>query len=214
MTEEVVVAPGANDSGTSSVTVSAPPAAPQGENWEKRFNGLNTAYQKLQKKFETLEAERDQLLADKETILQDDKSAKAQLTKLQADLQALTGEKEALSGQITSLQAQKERVSLVMSEFTDLAPFEAKGLLPPATTAEEMRTKFEEFRQALSSTVQQSVQGKASGAAPVSGGGGGQPPTQSKEQIYAELTRLAGARTPEQRARYDELVQAWDKMNQ
>lgn len=213
MTEEVVIdAPGATDSGT--VTVSAPPAAPQGENWERRFNGLNTAYQKLQKKYEALEAEHNSVLAEKEAMLQDGKGVKSQLEKLQADIQALTSEKESLSGQITSLQSQKERVSLVMSEFTDLAPFEAKGLLPPASTPEEMRQKFAEFRDALSSTVQQSVKDKAQGSGPVAGGGGGQPPILSKEQIYRELTQLAGARSPEDRARYEDLVKAWDKLNQ
>lgn len=210
MTEEVVIeAPGEPE-----VKPSAPPAAPQGENWEKRFNGLNAAYQKLQKKYEALEAEHNNLVAEKETILQDDKSKKSQLDKLQSDLQALASERESLSTEISSLQSQRERMSLIMSEFTDLAPFEAKGLLPTATTAEELRQKFDKFREALSSTVQQSLKDKAKGSGPTGGGGGGQPPTLSKEEIYARLTRLAGARTPEERTEYDELVKAWDKLNQ
>jgi len=196
-----------------SGTAKAPTATPQSVNWEKRFNGLNSAYQKLQDKYTALEEERNTLLASIEESKQGDRLTKAQVEKLQADLLSAQTEKESLSTQITTLQATKQRINLVMAEFPELAQFEAKGLLPNASTEEEMRSKFTDFRLALGGMVQQSVQGKAQGAGPAPSGAGTQAPTLTREQIYAELTRLAGSRKDEDRLRYTELLKAWDNLN-
>jgi hypothetical protein len=182
------------------------------EDYEKRFKGLQKLFDRQQKKVAELEEERDSLLEARETLSQGDKQKQAALDKAKVDLDLLNKEKETLSLKLSSQEATAKRTNLILSEFSDLAAFEAQGLLPAAATEEEMREKFTKFRDALGKTIDKNVQDRVQGTGPGPTGPTEPPAGRTKEQIYAELTRLAGSRSPEDRKKYDELVAEWDKL--
>jgi len=187
-------------------------AAQPGEDYEKRFKGLQKLFDKNQKRLEALEAERDTLLESRESLTQTEKQRLAELDKAKVDLDLAIKEKETLTAKLSTHEANAQRTKIILSEFSDLSAFEAQGLLPAASTEEEMRTKFTAFRTALGTTIDKNVQQKIQGAGPAPTGAGNPPVGRSKETIYAELQRLAGSRSPEDRAKYDALVEEWDKL--
>jgi hypothetical protein len=94
----------------------------------------------------------------------------------------------------------------------DLAPFEAKGLIPLADNVEDMKATFENFRQAFNTTVDQTMKNRMTGMSAAASNN--EPPQpRTKETVYAELTRLAGARSPQERAQYDALMKEWLLLN-
>jgi len=189
-----------------------PPPQPP-EDYEARFKGLQRTYDALQKKLDAAEDQRTKALADAEVLRQSDSQRQAALDKLQKDLDAIKAEKEAVATQLSSQAALLARKSLILTEFSDLASFEAGGLLPPATTEEEMRTVFTKFREAYQKSVGEEVARKVqmAGPAPTSNL---PPAARSKEQVYARLTQLAGSRPgSKDREEYDALLGQWDEMN-
>jgi len=187
--------------------------AQPGEDYEKRFKGLQKLFEKQQKKIADLEGERDSLLEARESLSQGDKQKQAELNKAKVDLDLLAREKETLTAKLGSQEAQAKRINLILSEFSDLSAFEAQGLLPAATTEEEMRTKFAAFRETLGKTVNKGVQERVQGTGPGPTGPIEPPAGHTKEWLYAELNRLAGSRNPEDRRKYDELIAEWDKLD-
>ena len=197
-----------------SVTSTVPPViASQGEDYEKRFKGLQKLYDKQHSEFENLQNEHATTIEGREAILQAQKQAQTQLDATKAELATLNTEKETLAAQVKIHETQALRSRLILSEYTDLAAFEASGLLPPAQTEEEMKTKFSAFREALGKSVSQTVKEKLQGASPASTSPTTPTPTRSKEEVYAELLRLSGSRKPEDRARRDVLTVEWDELN-
>lgn len=189
------------------------PAPAPGEDYEKRYKGLQRTYDTLQAKAQKLEEEKSALLGDTELLRQNEKKYTDDLKKVQDELTALKAEKENLTTQLTSHQTLLTRSKLIMGEFSDLALFEANGLLPAATTEEEMRSLFTKFRETYTKAVGDGVQKKVAGAGPAPTGGG-EPPALSKESIYAEMTRLAGSKPgTKERTRYEELLRQWDELH-
>ena len=208
-----------NPSGVTSepvqpaTTTVQPVIAPQGEDYEKRFKGLQKLFDTQRKELETLQLEHSTSVEGREALLQQQKQAQAQLDATKAQLSALTTEKETLLAQVKIHETQALRSKLILADFTDLAAFEARGLLPPADTEEEMKSKFTAFREALGTTVSQTIKEKLQGASPAATSPTTPNPTRSKEEVYAELTRLAGSRKPEDRAKRDALTVEWDELN-
>lgn len=195
-----------NDNKPSNV----PPS--QGEDWEKRYKGLSATYTKLQAQFQKLTEDHEKLLGTREELEVNAKSVKAEIEKMKSDLDALTAEKEKLTQQLTTQEAKEVRTKLILSEYPDLAAFEAKGLLPAGATPEETKQLLDNFREALGSSVDQTLQKKVQGSG-ATAVGPTVAPKRSKEQIYAELTRLAGSRNPEDRVKYEALIVEWDDLN-
>lgn len=205
-----------NPSGVTSESIvpeTRPVTTPQGEDYEKRFKGLQKLFEKQQKELTELQAEHSSTIEGREELLQQQKQAQALLDATKTQISALTTEKEALAAQVKIHETQALRSKLILSDFTDLAAFEARGLLPPANTEEEMKSKFSAFREALGTTVSQTVKEKLQGASPAATSPTTPTPTRSKEEVYAELTRLAGSRKPEDRAKRDALTAEWDELN-
>jgi len=188
----------------------APPAQPE-VNWEDRYKGLQRTFDRTQKELNALKEKEENILEQSETTKQSEREAKAQLDKLQKELEKKQAEFDSLTGELATHKAKGERADLIMSDFSDLAPFEAKGLLPQAETIEEMKEKFQAFRDALKDTVQAGVQEQVTGAGPASTGGG-RSPRRSKEQIFARLQQLAGTRDQTERLEYNALLAEWDEI--
>jgi chromosome segregation ATPase len=185
----------------------------QEEDYEKRFKGLQKLFDKQQKELNDLKQEHASTVEGREAILQAQRQAQTDYEKTKADLDVLNAEKTTLTSQLTAQEARAQRASLILAEFSDLAAFEAKGLLPAATTEEEMRTKFTSFREAVGTTVNKTVQEKLLNASPSPTGLTTITTTRSKEDVYAELTRLAGSRKPEDRQKREDLIREWDELN-
>ncbi len=189
------------------------PPAQQEEDWEKRFKGLQRVYDKAQNSLTDLQSEHATTLEGQEALKQAQRQAQAELEKAQASLDALIKEKDTLASQLTSESAKAKRAVLILSEFSDLAAFEAAGMLPAATTEEEMRTKFTKFREVYAGSVNKTVQDRLKGSSPGPTAPTTPTPTRSKEEVYAELNRLAGSRKPEDRAKREALMAEWDEIN-
>lgn len=181
--------------------------------WEARYKGLQRTYDKLDKEHTALKGKYDQQQEEHETALQESRKKLNEYDEFKKTFQALENDKSSLEKELASHRAQVDRTKTIMAKFPDLAPFEAQGLLPEAPTIEELETKLENFRKAIGDSVDKSALDKLRGYTPPSASNNQPPATQSKEQVYAELTRLSGRRTPEQQARYEELLRIWDDLN-
>jgi chromosome segregation ATPase len=181
--------------------------------WEKRFKGLQATYDKLQKKYSDLEAEVQRLTGDLEEARQGARGHEGEKKTLNEKLAAAEAEKATLQGQVQTHQQSAERARLIMGEFQDLAPFEAKGLLPSAANLEELKQKLTDYRATIGSMVNSGVQNRIAGQSPATSSAANNSGTPSKEQVYSELARLAGTRNPTEQKRYQELMALWEEMN-
>jgi hypothetical protein len=203
-TEEAVVE---ETTGTAETTTTQPE-----DNWEDRFKGLQRTFNRTKNELEKLREKEEDLLEQSETSKQNEQDLKGKLEDLQSLAEKAQTELDRLTGELATQEAKGKRAELIMSDFADLAQFEAKGLLPDAEDEDEMVEKFTAFREALSSTVSAGVEQKLTGTAPSDTGGGKETPSKSKAEIYTRLQQLAGTRDPEQRAEYQRLLAQWDKL--
>jgi chromosome segregation ATPase len=121
------------------------------EDYEARFKGLQPKVQELAEANKSLTSERLQLLgtiSEQEAQLT---AAQKQLEEKQGEVDAATKAQEESQGTIDTLEAQIERQTLIMSEFPDLAQMEAKGLINPALSGDELKTHLGEMRSILKS---------------------------------------------------------------
>jgi hypothetical protein len=198
---------------TGAVTDVIPPATPTpstppDQDWKKAYKGLQRNYDKIVKELADLQSENDNLTATNEEQKQTLRKATTEKDQITSKNVEATETISGLEAQVNVAKAQSERSTLIMSEFIDLAQFEAKGLLPEAQNPEEMRSKFGEFRDALGETVQTGVDAKLKGIGP----GPTDPATPEPldaDQIYNRMTALAGTKDPEERREYNMLSKQW-----
>ena len=103
-------------------------------------------------------------------------STKASLMNLMAEnttLKATLGQKEVsladLQGKVTTLepfQVKATRLSVLMDEFPQLAPFEKDGLLPQGSTVEEIRASFTKFNERFNTLAKANGQDFVAGGKP------------------------------------------------
>lgn len=188
------------------------PSSPQQENYEARFKGLQKTFDRKQKELAKVQAQLDEMLEQSETAKQSEREKQIQLDALKKAQDDAKAELDRLTGELATQEARNARANLIMSDYPDLAKFEASGLLPPAETEEEMNEKFLAFREALKSTVAANVEQKMVGTSPTDAGSTSTKPVRTKEQIYTRLTQLAGARSDKDRHEYDSLLAEWDEL--
>jgi hypothetical protein len=210
-TEDVVVeeeTPSLEDDTQTTDTKSSS----QQDDYEARFKGLQRTYNKAQSKLKALEEREADLLEAAETSKQSEQELKSQLDKLQKEQEDAKSELDNLTGELATQSAKNKRMLLILSDFPELAKFEAAGLLPDAVDEDEMAEKFEAFSEALQSTVSTNVQQKLVGASPTDSGTTSTKPVRTAEQVYSRLQQLAGTRDEKLRAEYEELVAEWDEI--
>jgi len=185
------------------------------ENWQERYKGMQRAFNTQKQEYEKLRAAQDALLESSETS----KANESELQKqLEANQKMLDEQQQALdnmTGQLAAQEAKMTRQNLILSEFPDLAPFEAKKLLPDVPIGEnfedDMKTRFAEFREVYNNTIKSEVKKQVTGAGATETGVSGEKITRSKAYIYNRLQQLAGSNRPEERREYDELLAEWDE---
>lgn len=185
----------------------------QGSDWEARYKGLQRALDRKTREYDQLSEKYESLITEHEQAKQELRKITGERDESKNSLQALVNEKNKIESDLNSERTLVERTRLIMSEFADLATFETSGLLPHAQTVDELKQKLGAFREALGKSVSRGTQEKLLGYTPPSGSNNSQPLQPTKESVYAEMTRLAGTRDPEQRKRYVELLNTWDELN-
>ena len=188
---------------TPPANVTTPPVSP-GTDWEKSYKGLQRNYDKIVAQNATLSSEVETLTALVEEQKQTIRSATTEKDQVTTKNVEATETISGLEAQVNVAKAQADRSKLIMSEFIDLAQFEAKGLLPEAQTDDDMRAKFSTFREALGETVQKNTDKKLKGI----GSGSTEPkePTpENADQLYNKMIQLAGTKDPEKRREYEQL---------
>lgn len=188
-------------------TVSAPPASPDTD-WQKAYKGLQSNYDKRVAEIANLQAEVDTLNATIESQKQELRQATTEKDQIATKHVEATETISNLESKANVAEQQNQRYKLIMSEFNDLAQFEAKGLLPQAQNEEEMRSKFGEFRETLGETVQASTDEKLKGIGPGSTEPK-EPEPDNPDQIYNRMSALAGTKDPEERREYEILSRKW-----
>jgi len=159
---------------------------------DEQYKGLQRKYQKQIDLLQELQTKYDELVEESEGTKQEKTRLMKDLEKLQQTIDEGKSELDTLTGKLAVQKALNDRHSLIMSEYADLSQFEAKGLLPQAETEEEMRTKFEAFREALNTSITSEVEKQIKGAGSAETSGKGKT-GRSKEELYAILQQTAGA---------------------
>jgi TolA-binding protein len=195
----------------ANVSESTSPA--KGQDYESAYKGLQRKYDKLFNEHTQMESQIIDLNETIEGLKQQVKTANTEKDQI-ASKHVETSEKlQGLEAQINISQATIERQKLIMSDYQDLAPFEAKGLLPQAQTEEEMRTVFDSFRETLGNQVESKTDEKIKGVGP-----GKTEPAEPKpldaDQLYNRMTALAGTNDPEERREWQQLNQKWMELNE
>jgi chromosome segregation ATPase len=188
------------------------PVQPVEPNYEDRFKGLQRTFDRQQKKYTALEEQYESLLEQTETSKQAERERQAELDALKKEQDDAKAELDKLTGELATQETKGQRASMIMSQFPDLAPFEADGLLPEAETEEEMVDKFTAFREALEKRVKSTVEQQIVGTAPGDTGTIQTVPVRDANALYARLTQLAGKRDAKSREEYDRLMGEWDEI--
>ena len=157
-------------SGSSSTKVGGKTA----EEWKASYNGLQASYQKLKETSDQTIADLQRQLAEAQTDLETSKQGK---TSSDSQVETLNSEKTDLLAQIETLQSEKatlegnlDRSKLVMSDFPELAAFEAQGLLPSGNGEDDLKAKFTSFRETMQSQVGTQVKSTLKGTQPAGSG--------------------------------------------
>ena len=186
---------------TPPANVTTPPASP-GTDWEKAYKGLQKNHDKVVVERDTLRGEVDTQVALVEEQKQTIRSATTEKDLITTKNVEANETISGLEAQVNVSKAEAERAKLIMSEFNDLAQFEAKGLLPAAENEDDMRAKFSDFRETLGVTVQENTDQKLKGI-----GTGSTEPKEpvplDADQLYNRMNELAGTRDPKERAEYE-----------
>lgn len=180
--------------------------------WEASYKGLQRNYERLQKQYNELQSKYDDVIEDLEATKQSHKSVITEKDEMMKTNVDLTSQLSSLQEKESNRTLERDRYMLILSEFSDLAEFEANGLLPQGANTDELRTKFTSFREALAKTGTQKVQDvlKGAGPGPVTNQAESK---RSKEQVYMELLGLAGKQDKESREKYELLMSEWVKLN-
>jgi chromosome segregation ATPase len=192
-----------------------PKATPQpGDDWEKRYKGLQTAYNKLQEQKTTVDGQLASLQTDYEALQQQVNKGIGDQSKLQDEISSQKGTLTQKETEIASLSKQIARLKLLMTdEYISLAPFETRGLLPDGKDDEDLKTKFSSFQEAYKATIKDAVKDELKGAGPgPTNPADGDLKPRTREVVYAELNRLAGSRDPAKRERYEQVLKEWDQL--
>lgn len=145
------------------------------EDWEKRFKGLQPVHQTLVESSKALKTEHEGLQAqyalDQKQWQDEIKAKDLQVTTLQADLQkaqenlaSASQSTEELQGTIDSLEVKLERNALIMSEYPDLAPLEAKGLISDSLEGDDLTKALNDLRSLMVTKGTEAIQDLGAGA--------------------------------------------------
>src|SRR4030067_3582384 len=135
----------------------ADPVKKPGTDWEAAYKGLQRLQQRTKKELDELQVKFDALGDDHETEKQTHKEITGKDSELQRQNVDLTSQVKSVQEQEASRTLARDPYNLILSEFSDLASFEADSLLPAGTNVDELREKFERFCKSLEKKGKQRV---------------------------------------------------------
>jgi chaperonin cofactor prefoldin len=168
-----------------------PQAAPQTEDWSKRFNGLQQA---ITKRLQATgwgnldaipaKADVDQMVARAGQLAE--LQVQFEQTSLQA--QTLVSEKEQLAQQLAAVESGHRKLNLILQNAPTLAAF--ADYIPTRATPEEQLSEIETFRTRLGSMAPTSPArlNVPSSTPPIAG------PSQAPAELFAQMNAAAQAK--------------------
>jgi chromosome segregation ATPase len=201
-------------------TITAVSGSKTAAEWEAAYKGLQAAYQKLKTasdtKITSLETQLATVQTDLEGLKQGITSKDAQLGVLQSQVEKLNQEKTTIEAEKSKVVKGLNRTKLVLSDYPELASFEAQGLLPDAEDEEKLKELFGKFKDTMNARVGSDLKKEIAGTVPtgkaktsasantsVSGDG------ESEEFVYQKMLETAGrddAAFSQWQAKYDALI--------
>jgi hypothetical protein len=183
----------------AAVTPAATTPPSDGEDWKKRFTGLQGSYEK----------QRQELVSARTRISEYEASIAGMDAERQAQLQKLT-ELEQRVGQLAPVQAQYERLQIIAKEFPDLLDWEADGLLP-TVTGDELRTKLTALKAKRQAAPVAPTAPSLKGAVPST------PPSQApqtaQDMLNAAMSAMRAGKLDEYTGYYDQWLTLSAKSN-
>jgi hypothetical protein len=184
--------------------------------WEASYKGLQTSYNKYKETSDRTIAETTRKLAELQTQFEETKlnagSKDGQMTTLTKQVTDLTTQLEALKGEKATKEGDLARAKLIMSEFPELAKWEAKGLIAKGKDDEESKAILTQFRETMAGQLGIDLKNLMSGATPPGSGNtglgntGGNAGDETEDFIWGKMMETAGK---DQKA-YVEWQKKWD----
>ncbi|MCD6347016.1 MAG: hypothetical protein J7L96_06295 [Bacteroidales bacterium] len=164
---------------------------PENNEWEKKYKGLQTAYNALYAKNEELTAKLNEATSNLESLKVEVASSKETLGLESKKTEDLTVAIEEKTKAYDKLRNDLDRKLLIMEKYPDLSNLEAKGILPMAENEEELIEKLNIFSEAIDERTKAIVANKIKGSSPgTKTHDAGEKLTQS--QILDRLYSIAG----------------------
>lgn len=188
-----VVSPPQGDPQPTPAPVVAPVPA---EDWEKRFKGMQTAYQALKTQFDTLSGTHNASLQEVQQRQAQIEGLTAQLRDATTALETGSTESDAATQAMAEMQAKLDMHNLIFGEFQDLAPFAA--MIPVMAEEEAQRNTLQEWNERISGVVnervQDGVQAALRGVTPPTSPARTQSPAMgmTDEQLSARMDQILG----------------------
>lgn len=183
----------------------------KGQDWESSYKGLQKTYDKLHAEKTNVEVQLENVMGELEALKAELRKGKVDSDTLSQQLSSKDEEIQRLKSLEESATKQASRTKLILREFGDLAKFEGEGLLPSAADEEDLRAKLTRFRETMGAEVGAKVEDKVKGAGPPPVQKP-EPPKLDRDDIYNQLTRLAGSFDPEDQQKYSTLMDQWLSM--
>ncbi len=116
------------------------------------------------KRYAPLQTKYNDALAEVDTLTKSAKTHQTGLDGVQATLDEKTTALDALTISAAADKAKTERLNLIVTEFPDLAPLEAKEALPQADDLDSMRVKFTALSETMALSIESGVEDRIAGS--------------------------------------------------
>ena len=202
----------------------APVAAPQPatvatplptEDWEKRFKGMQTAYQQKDAELKQVSQNIATLTQERDTQVAQNEALQIQVTERNTALESASTEQDQFNQQMAELQAKTGVQDLILTEYLDLAP--VASMIVPTVMAmeseESQREALTGWQDRMSGIIQEQVstqvQNALRGVTPLTSPARVTSPGMgmTDEQLSARMNQVAGL--DEHKQEYQMLYAEW-----
>ena len=173
-----------------------------GTDWEGAYKGLQTTYGKLKENSDKTILEATRKLTEAQAALEEAKQGHttkdSQMTTLTKQVTDLSTQLDVLKSESATKESNLARAKLIMSEFPELAKWEAQGLIAKGATDEESKQILTKFRETMAGQLGVDLKNLMAGATPPGSGNtglnnqGGNAGEETEEFIWQRLMETAG----------------------
>lgn len=170
--------------------------------WEASYKGLQTLHNKYKETSDKAIADATRKLAELQATLEETKlnagSKDGQMTTLTKQVTDLNTQLEALKSESATKESNLARAKLIMSEFPELAKWEAQGLIAKGKDDEESKAILTKFRETMAGQLGVDLKNLLSGATPPGSGKtdlsgtGGNAAEETEDFVWKKLMETVG----------------------